>query len=61
MLILTIYDSKSSANDLAEIILRDPPLTAKILKAANSAFYGAATTINSLRRAVVTLGVETGN
>jgi len=55
----TIYDSKSSANDLAEIILRDPPLTAKILKAANSAFYGAATTINSIRRAVVTLGFET--
>lgn len=55
----TIYDSKSSANDLAEIILRDPPLTAKILKAANSAFYGAAITINSIRRAVVTLGFET--
>jgi putative nucleotidyltransferase with HDIG domain len=54
-----IYNQKSSANDLAEVILRDPPLTAKILKAANSAFYGSAISIRTLRRAVVTLGFET--
>ncbi len=57
--IQTIYSSGSSANDLAQIIERDPPLTAKILKAANSAYYGSATTINSLRRAVVVLGFDT--
>ena len=59
VVIKTIYNQKSSANDLAQVIERDPPLTAKILKAANSAFYGSATTINSLRLAVVILGFET--
>ena len=55
----TIYAPESSANDLAQIIERDPPLTAKILKAANSAYYGSTTTINSLRRSVVVLGFDT--
>ncbi len=55
----TIYSPKTSANDLAQIIECDPPLTAKILKAANSAYYGQTSDINSLRRAVVTLGFET--
>lgn len=54
-----IYSPKSSANDLAQIIECDPPLTAKVLKAANSAYYGQGTTINSIRRAVVTLGFDT--
>ncbi len=57
--IQTIYAPDTSANDLAQIIERDPPLTAKILKAANSAYYGASTSINSLRRAVVVLGFDT--
>jgi len=55
----TIYSPKTSANDLAQVIECDPPLTAKILKAANSAYYGQTSTINSLRRAVVTLGFDT--
>lgn len=55
----TIYNPKSSANDLAQIIENDPPLTARILRAANSSFYGQSSTVNSLRRAVVTLGFET--
>ncbi len=57
--IKTIYSPTSSANDLARVIENDPPLTAKILKAANSTFYGQSATVNSLRRAVVTLGFET--
>jgi HD-like signal output (HDOD) protein len=57
--IKTIYDESSSAADLAEIIERDPPLTAKILKVANSAYYGATKRITSLQRAVVILGFGT--
>lgn len=55
----TIFDPKSSSNDLAQIIEHDPPLTAKILKAANSVYYSPVTSINSLRRAVVILGFNT--
>jgi len=55
----TIYDKSSNSQDIAAVIKRDPPLTAKILKVANSAYYGSSTTITSLSRAVVTLGYET--
>ncbi len=53
-----IAEPSSSANDLAEILKRDPTLTARILKISNSAYYGSAGTINSLQRAVVVLGFE---
>ena len=54
--IRTIYDESSSAKDLAQIIEHDPPLSARILKIANSAFYGHSRTINSIQRSVVVLG-----
>lgn len=54
-----IYNKSSNASDLATVIERDPPLTAKILKVANSAYYGAGSTINSLQRAIVVLGFDT--
>jgi len=54
-----IYDQSSSAADLATIIERDPPLTAKILKISNSAYYGSSKQITSLQRAVVVLGFDT--
>jgi len=57
--IKTLYTPDASANDLAQVMERDPPLTAKILKAANSAYYGSTSSVNSLKRAVVTLGFET--
>ena len=58
-IIKTIYDTSSSAVDLAEIIERDPPLTAKILKVANSVYYAPVTKITSLQRSVVVLGFDT--
>lgn len=54
-----IYDPKSDAKDIAEIIERDPPISAKILRVANSAYYGSKSSINSLKRAVVVLGFNT--
>jgi HD-like signal output (HDOD) protein len=57
--IKTVYDRKSNAADLAKVIERDPPLTANILKIANSAYYGTGSSINSIRRGVVILGFET--
>jgi len=44
-------DSRSSANDLMKIISPDVSLTAKILKIANSPFYGLTREISSLQHA----------
>ncbi|HWR82145.1 MAG TPA: HDOD domain-containing protein [Candidatus Deferrimicrobium sp.] len=51
-------DEDSSAQDLAEVLRRDPSLTAKILRVVNSPFYGAGRNISSVRQAVVTLGMR---
>ena len=51
-------DDRSSANDLAEIIMHDPALTTKVLRIVNSPFYGARSEITTLTQAVVTLGMR---
>ncbi len=48
----------SSAKDIAEIILKDVSLTAKILRVANSAFYGRARQTTTVNQAIVTLGMR---
>ncbi len=45
-------------SDLVRIIRTDPPLTAKILRVANSAFYGMSRRIESLNMALVVLGMR---
>jgi len=55
-LVRLINDPKSSAKDLKEVIQLDPPLTAKLLKLANSAYYGFPRTIGDLQEAVVCVG-----
>ncbi|MEM9209181.1 MAG: HDOD domain-containing protein [Pseudomonadota bacterium] len=56
---LTSGESTSSADKLANVILRDLALTSKLLKLVNSAFYGArASEVTSISQAVVFLGVE---
>ena len=51
-------DDDSSAQDLAEVLMRDPALTAKILRVVNSSFYGMTREITTLTQAVVTLGIR---
>ncbi len=51
-------DDRSSAEDLARVLMRDPPLTAKVLRIVNSPFYGVGRQIGSMTQAVVTLGVR---
>ncbi|MCR4289632.1 MAG: HDOD domain-containing protein [Candidatus Scalindua sp.] len=51
-------DQKSSANDLMGIISPDVSLTTKILKIANSPFYGLTREISSLQHAVTILGFK---
>lgn len=48
---------RTSIKDIAQIISEDPGLTARILKLANSPFYGS-TKIDSISRAVTLLGTR---
>ena len=54
-----IDNPNTSANDVAKLISTDQALTAKMLKLANSAFYGFLREIATVNHAVVVLGFET--
>ncbi len=54
-----IDNPRTSARAVARLIATDQALTAKILKLANSAFYGFPRTIATVNHAVVVLGFET--
>lgn len=54
-----IEDQESPLDELARIILKDVPLTARVLSAANSAAYGRQLKVSSIRDAVMTLGART--
>jgi putative nucleotidyltransferase with HDIG domain len=56
---ITLNQPKSSARDLERLIAYDEAITAKILKLANSAFYGLPGKVNSLNRAITILGFNT--
>lgn len=58
-LIDAINDDKSSAADLTKIMENDPAMSARVLKLANSAFYGLRYKVDNLKRAIVVLGFET--
>ncbi len=54
-----IDNPNTSARDVARLISTDQALTAKILKLANSSFYGFPREIATVNHAVVVLGFET--
>jgi len=58
-LIEVVNASDSSAEDAAELIEKDPALTSKMIRLANSAFYGIPRSISSVTSAVVVLGFNT--
>jgi putative nucleotidyltransferase with HDIG domain len=53
-----INDPRSNVKDLKDIIEVDPPLTAKLLMRANSAYYGSAKKINDIEQAVIWIGLD---
>jgi putative nucleotidyltransferase with HDIG domain len=53
-----INDPKSTAKDLKELIEVDPPLTAHVLKVANSAYYSPPSKIGEILKAVLWIGFE---
>lgn len=54
-----VNDPKSNAEDVAKFIAKDVALTSKVLRLANSAFYGIPRTISSVNSAIVILGFNT--
>ncbi|MDP8208678.1 MAG: HDOD domain-containing protein [Candidatus Electryonea clarkiae] len=53
-----VDDPASNISDIVHVIRNDPSLTSKILKIANSAFYGMRRRIESLNMALVILGMR---
>jgi len=49
-------DDRSSAGDLTALLERDHVISARLLRLANSAFYGMSHHVGSVRQAVVVLG-----
>jgi diguanylate cyclase (GGDEF)-like protein len=47
-----------SVSEISSVLARDPALAAKVLKAANSAFYGIRSQVTTLERAVTLLGIN---
>lgn len=57
-IIKVINDSNSTAKDLEAIIKLDPPLSARILKVANSAYYSQQK-ISNIEGAIIRIGFNT--
>jgi putative nucleotidyltransferase with HDIG domain len=53
-----INDPNVSADHVASILSEDPAMSMKVLKLTNSAYYGLAREIESVRQAVVIVGME---
>jgi HD-like signal output (HDOD) protein len=60
-LMRVINDPITTAVDVANLIARDPSLTSKVLRLANSAFYGIPRTVTTVHNAVVILGLKVIN
>ncbi|MCD6216397.1 HDOD domain-containing protein [bacterium] len=56
--IQVINDPDSSAKELTDLIIHDQVLAAKILKVANSAYYGLPSKISNLNRAITLIGFD---
>ena len=54
-----VRSEETSLDKIADILSKDPPLTAKILGLINSAFYGLPTKVTSISHAVKLLGINT--
>jgi len=54
-----VEDVGSSANDLVDIIQNDQAIASKVVRVANSAYYGLAQQVKSISHAVVLLGFDT--
>ena len=51
-------DPNVSATQIAKILSEDPAMSVKVLKLTNSAFYGLSREVESVKQAVVIVGLE---
>lgn len=51
-------DENSSMSDIADLIIHDPSITASILKICNAAYFGLCRQVDSVRDAIVLLGLD---
>lgn len=51
-------DERTSAMELAQVLATDQALTAKLIRVSNSAYYGFARRVSTVREAVVMLGFK---
>ncbi|MGE5343024.1 MAG: HDOD domain-containing protein [Candidatus Omnitrophota bacterium] len=60
-IVRVINDPQSTIKELKEVILLDPPLAAKVLKTANSAYYSGpfSHTFTDMEQAIIWMGTET--
>ena len=58
-LMMTLNEPTSSSRDLERLITNDQAIAARLLKLANSAFYGLPGKVTSLGRAITLLGFNT--
>ena len=57
-IIVTARSDKSSAQDLANFIVNDQAISARVLRIANSAYYGMSKEIDSISHAIVVIGFK---
>jgi putative nucleotidyltransferase with HDIG domain len=57
-IVRVLNDPQSSIENFAEVIGRDPNITARILKLANSAFYGWGDQVETITKAIQILGTQ---
>lgn len=53
-----LNDPNTSAYEIGSILQEDPAITAKVLKMTNSAYYGLSQTVESVKQAVVIVGLN---
>ncbi len=57
-ILAALCDPDLGSGQIADLILREPGLAARVLKVSNSAFYGRSREISTLDRALVVLGLD---
>jgi HD-like signal output (HDOD) protein len=57
-IIKVLNDPESSASHLAEVISKDTSLSSKLLRIANSAFYGLPAKVDTVTRAITLIGLN---
>lgn len=55
-ILTAVRDDRTSAKDLAEFIIKDQAISNKVLKLANSAYYGLMREVDSIPRAITVIG-----